>query len=48
MEYDVTIVGFEEAAFVLDTNVSVPLTEGSAGRVTFSPSGLSLPPGRGP
>jgi hypothetical protein len=48
LEYDVKINGFEEAAFVLDASVSVALTEGSAVRVTFSPSGPRLPPARGP
>jgi iron(III) transport system ATP-binding protein len=42
MEYDVTISGFKETVFVVDTNVSAPLTEGLAVSVTFSPLGMSL------
>jgi iron(III) transport system ATP-binding protein len=44
MEYDVTISGFEETVFVVDTNVSTPIAEGLTVNVTFSPLGMSLLP----
>ena len=48
MEYDVTISGFEETVFVVDTNVAAPLASGRTVGVTFSPLGLSLLPAATP
>jgi iron(III) transport system ATP-binding protein len=44
MEYDVTVNGFSEAVFAVDTNVSAPFAVGDEVGVTFSPTGLALLP----